>query len=169
MAKDYFEMNVQLHVLQNGTPLVDEAKSLLKEYGQYMYEELGLIAGKETFFKELEEFPTNNYLTPTGIFFIAKTGDTVVGCGGIKKLSTDSCEIKRLFVRNSFRGKGIGKLLCDSLFEWGRKNGYRRMLLDTNIEMKEAVLLYRKYGFKEIQPYCINENTHPVFMECILQ
>jgi ribosomal protein S18 acetylase RimI-like enzyme len=41
---------------------------------------------------------------------------------------------------------------------------YRRILLDTNAEMKEAVVLYRKCGFTEIPPYCINENDHPIFM-----
>ena len=45
---------------------------------------------------------------------------------------------------------------------------YKRILLDSNLEMKEAVILYQKCGFKEIEPYCINENDHPVFMEYTL-
>lgn len=76
--------------------------------------------------------------------------------------------MKRVFVRSCFRGKGIGKLICNYLIEWCKANKYQRILLDTNIEMKEAIILYNKNGLKKIQPYRINENEHPVFMEYVL-
>ena len=160
--------NTQLIELINDTGLVREVKELLNEYGQYMYEELGLMAGKESFFKELENFPGSGYLPPFGTFVVARVGDVVAGCVGIKRFDEASCEMKRMFIRPAYRGKGIGQLLCTYVINWCRRSMYRRILLDTNTEMKEAVSLYRKCGFKEIAPYCINENDHPVFMEYAL-
>lgn len=55
MADGNFE-SIQLVELSYNSPLIDEAKSLLKEYGDYMYEDLGLIAGKENFLKSLNNF-----------------------------------------------------------------------------------------------------------------
>jgi GNAT superfamily N-acetyltransferase len=150
------------------TNVVQEARELLKEYGYYMYEELGLIAGKESFFRELTNFPGPNYLMPSGIFIVARAGDMAAGCVGIKKFDEESCEMKRMYIRPAYRGRGMGRLLCNYVIDWCRKSMYRRILLDTNAEMKEAVFLYRKCGFIEIAPYCLNENDHPVFMEYAL-
>lgn len=148
--------------------LVREAGELLNEYGRYMYEELKLIAGKETFFKELDNFPGPNYRAPSGAFVVVRAANMPVGCIGIKKFGEDSCEMKRMYVRPAYRGKGIGGLLCKYVIDWCRKSMKGRILLDTNAEMKDAVSLYRKWGFIEIAPYCVNENAHPVFMEYIL-
>jgi putative acetyltransferase len=148
--------------------LLSDTKTLLAEYGHYMFTELELIAGKENFFKELEYFPGVSYLPPSGVFTVVNAGDALIGCVGIRNFKGDACEMKRMYIRPAFRGKGIGKAMCQFVIEWSRKSGYRRILLDSNIEMKEAVALYRHCGFKEIEPYCINENDHPVFMEYLL-
>jgi GNAT superfamily N-acetyltransferase len=158
----------QLIELINDPGLVQEVRGLLNEYGHYMYEELGLIAGKESFFKELENFPGPGYFLPSGTFIVARVGDVEAGCVGIKKFDEESCEMKRMYIRPAYRGNGIGQLLCSYVVDWCRKAMYRRILLDTNVEMKEAVFLYRKCGFTEIEPYCINENDNPVFMEYAL-
>lgn len=158
----------QLIELSNDAGLIKEVRELLREYGQYMYLELGLIAGKESFFNELENFPGPGYSPPSGSFIIARLEDKLAGCVGIKKFDEENCEMKRMYIRPGWRGKGIGQLLCSYVIDWCRKSMYRRILLDTNAEMKEAVALYRKCGFKEIAPYCINENDHPIFMEYAL-
>ena len=158
----------QLIELIYDSGLVPEVRELLNEYGHYMYEELGLIAGKESFFKELENFPGPGYFMPYGTFIVARVGDMVAGCVGIRKFDEESCEMKRMYVRAAYRGKGIGQLLCSYVINWCRKSMYRRILLDSNVAMKEAVSLYYKNGFTEIEPYCINENEHPIFMEYAL-
>jgi len=159
---------VELEELNVNSILLNEVKELLQEYGNYMYNGLGLIAGKERFFKELEMFPGNIYSQPSGVFIIAKCGATLIGCVGIKKLDAYTCEMKRLFVRPAYRRRGTGLLICDFLVQYSRKLKYKSILLDTNLEMKEAVELYKKYGFKEIKAYCINENQNAVFMQYIL-
>lgn len=168
LHKDTTSASIQLIELINDPILVGEVGQLLKEYGNYMYGELGLLAGKETFFKELKNFPGPGYLPPSGTFEVVKVGGIVAGCVGIKKFDEESCEMKRMYIRPAYRGKGIGRLLCGHVIEWCLKSMYRRILLDTNAEMKEAVLLYHKCGFREIAPYCINENDHPVYMEYTL-
>ena len=161
-------IDVQLIELISGSNAVQEARQLLKEYGTYMYEELGLVAGKETFFKDLENFPAAAYLRPLGKFAVATVGNEPAGCVGIRRFDEESCEMKRMFIRPFYRGRGIGKFLCNYVIDWCHNAKFRRILLDSNIEMKEAVSLYHACGFKEIKPYCVNENDHPVFMEYLL-
>lgn len=82
------------------------------------------------------------------------------------KLDSDACEMKRLYLRPQFRGKGIGRALADAVIAEARKIGYRRMRLDT-VEpvMKDAVALYRLLGFKEIDPYRTNPIAGAMYME----
>ncbi len=142
-----------------------ELKKLLEEYGKYMYEELGLTAGKDLFFKELKDLPGKSYLPPNGTFILASYGQQFAGCVGIKKWENKSCEMKRMFIRGLYRKKGIGKFLCTQVINWAAKYGYTKILLDTNQEMGEAVLLYESFGFRRIAPYCVNENPNSIFME----
>lgn len=141
-----------------------EARNLLKDYGHYMYDELGLLAGKNSFYKSLENFPTTEYDSPHGDFALAYLDDQPAGCIGLKKFDTFSCEMKRMFVSPKYRGKGLGKQLIDYSIYKASELGYLSILLDTNAEMAEAVNSYRKYGFYEIPKYCENENSNVIYM-----
>ncbi|MEO8766209.1 MAG: GNAT family N-acetyltransferase [Ginsengibacter sp.] len=159
---------IELIELTSDSSLVGETRNLLSEYGHYMYGDLAFVAGKERFFRELVYFPGPAYLPPSGTFIAAKVGNEVAGCAGIRKFDENSCEMKRMYIRPVHRGKGIGALLCNYVIAWCRKSAYSRILLDSNKEMEAAVALYHKCGFTDIQPYCINENENPVFMEYVL-
>ncbi|MDQ2720698.1 MAG: GNAT family N-acetyltransferase [Bacteroidota bacterium] len=159
------DLEIDLVEITDDVSLITDVKKLLTSYGDYMFTELNLIAGKESFYKDLENFPTIYYQPPLGTFVLSKIKDVGVGCVGIKKFSYDNCEMKRMFIKPEFRGRGIGFVLCNWVIQWCRRASYKKILLDTNIEMKDAIALYQKCGFKEISPYCINENNHPVFME----
>ena len=156
---------IELIELDKAAELTIDLKELLIAYGFYMYRQLGLVAGKENFLKELDHLPGYAYTPPDGTFIMAKYQNKVIGCVGIKKFKDQSCEMKRMYVIPSFRGKGVGKYLCKYVIEWCRASTYKKILLDTNEEMKEAVNLYHSCGFFNISPYCINENEHPVFMQ----
>jgi putative acetyltransferase len=84
----------------------------------------------------------------------------------LHKLEAGICEMKRLYLRPHFRGKGLGRILADRIMTEARQIGYSRMRLDT-VEpvMKDAVAMYRKLGFKEIAPYRANPIAGAMYME----
>jgi putative acetyltransferase len=145
----------------------DEAfdlKKLLLEYGRYMYEELNLIAGKETYSSQIKAFPDKSYKKPDGGFLLASYNGQSAGCVGLRRFDEKSCEMKRMYVSPHFRGLKIAEELCKEIINMAREYGYSKMLLDTNKEMDSAIKLYLKYGFIEIPAYCENENQNPVYM-----
>jgi GNAT superfamily N-acetyltransferase len=113
------------------------------------------------------------FMPPDGRLLLAQNEDFTVGCVCLKKLRTGIGEVKRLYVKPDFRGKGIGKMLVGSLLEEARKVGYGMIRLDSTRYMVNAHDLYRSFGFQEIAPYPESEipkeyHAHWVFMELSL-
>jgi ribosomal protein S18 acetylase RimI-like enzyme len=102
--------------------------------------------------KEMNELP-GVYAPPHGSLLLAADGKKIAGCVALKKIDDRVCEMKRLYVRDEFRGKGIGKKLAQHIADEARKIGYERLRLDTLPSMKEAISLYRSLGFEEIPAY----------------
>ena len=88
----------------------------------------------------------------------------------LRKIGDGVCEIKRLFVRQEFRGKGLGRKLAEAIMRNAKQIGYERMRLDTlPPKMNDAIRLYRSLGFKEIEPYYNNPVPGAKFMELDLR
>lgn len=144
---------------------VDVARAIFREYEAW----LGLDLCFQGFEDELKDLP-GKYSPPRGRLCLASDGDTIAGCIALRPLESKVCEMKRLFVREKFRGMQIGKLLIERLIEDARKIGYKSMRLDTfPPKMGKAVRLYESYGFREIAPYYDNPNEGVLFMELDLQ
>lgn len=110
---------------------------------------------------------------PNGRLLLAQYKTQIAGCACMEKIAEDTGGIKRMFVRQGFRGKGIGRALLESVIDEARKIGYSRVRLDSARCMKEAQTLYHSVGFKDIQPFAESEipeefHTHWVFMEIAL-
>lgn len=91
---------------------------------------------------------------PQGTILIARLGGVPVGCCMVHELAEPGvCEMKRMFVDEAARGKGVARALCEGLFAWSRAAGYRTMRLDTGPLHHEALALYRAVGFTERGPY----------------
>lgn len=109
-----------------------------------------------------------------GRLLLAFDGDVAVGVGCLQKLRPDTAEIKRMFIRPSARGRGIGKLVLDRLMQAARDSGYDYVLLDSTRFMHAAHALYRAVGFTEIEPYPESEipeelRHHWLFMRLSLR
>lgn len=108
---------------------------------------------------------TSVYAKPRGCLFLALDSDKLAGCIALREINEYDCEMKRLYVRPKFRGKGLGRKLAESIILEARRIGYKRMLLDTISTMKEAIELYRSIGFSYTEPYRYNPVEGVLFME----
>jgi ribosomal protein S18 acetylase RimI-like enzyme len=112
----------------------------------------------------LENFP-NKYKAPFGEFIIAKENEDVVGCVGFKRLDREICEMKRLYVNDTYKGKGIGNKLTEKIIEEARMKNYKKMRLDTLNTMETALKIYYKHGFHEIEAYYNNPYDGVIYLE----
>jgi putative acetyltransferase len=119
----------------------------------------------QNFEQELAGLP-GYYAPPDGRLLLAEYEGQLAGCVALHKWETGVCEMKRLYLRPSFRGKGLGRVIAEKIIAEARNIGYRNMRLDT-IEpiMKDAVEMYRKLGFREIAPYRPNPIAGAMYME----
>jgi ribosomal protein S18 acetylase RimI-like enzyme len=142
---------------------VDVARSLFREYQQA----IGVDLCFQSFDAELRDLP-GAYARPRGRLLLAWEGDAPAGCGALRPLAPDVAELKRMWVRPAFRGRGLGRRIAEALLDAARAEGYRVARLDTLPSMREAIALYRSLGFREIQPYYANPLPGPLYMELAL-
>jgi len=140
---------------------VTQARELFQEYAQ----SLGVNLCFQNFEQELAGLP-GHYAPPDGRLLLAEYELQLAGCVALHKWEDGICEMKRLYLRPSFRGKGLGRAIAEKIITDARSIGYRRMRLDT-IEplMKDAVEMYRKLGFREIAAYRPNPIVGAMYME----
>lgn len=143
---------------------IDETRKLFREYEAWL--DLNLCF--QGFEEELANLP-GKYAAPEGRLLLAFSGENLAGCIALRKLEDGVCEMKRLFVRDEYRGQKIGIALIEKLIEEAQKIGYKKMRLDTYPpKMGKAVKLYESHGFYEIPPYYHNPYGKTLFMEKIL-
>ena len=140
---------------------IAQARGLFLEYAKSLNFDLCF----QSFDKELAGLP-GDYAPPDGRLLLAEYQGQLAGCVALHKLDAQVCEMKRLYLRPQFRGKGVGRGLTETLITEARSIGYRSMRLDT-VEpvMKDAVAMYRRFGFKEIAPYRVNPIAGVLYME----
>lgn len=154
-----------LSLSQTATPAqIGQARELFLDYAQ----SLGFSLCFQNFDKELAELP-GDYAPPEGRLLLAEYEGQLAGCVALHKLDPGICEMKRLYLRPQFRGKGLGRILAERIIAEARQIGYQRMRLDT-VEpvMKDAVAMYRKLGFNLITPYRPNPMVGTLYMELVL-
>ncbi|HEX6509977.1 MAG TPA: GNAT family N-acetyltransferase [Chloroflexota bacterium] len=86
-------------------------------------------------------------------FFVLRFEGTPAGCIGLKLLATDYGEVKRMYVRSAFRGRGFGLLLLNHVAEYARAHGIDLLRLETGVHQREAIGLYERMGFRRIPPF----------------
>ena len=95
----------------------------------------------------------HKYFPPSGCLLLCKNEDEIVGTACMRKIGEKVGEIKRMYVRPVFRGKGMGRTLLEKLIDEAQDFGYSKLRLDSGPFMKEAHGLYYSFGFRNIEPY----------------
>ncbi|MEA2131317.1 MAG: hypothetical protein QOJ85_4208 [Solirubrobacteraceae bacterium] len=95
---------------------------------------------------------------PGGTFVVGFEDDVPVCCGGIKRLPDGACEIKKMFVADGARGRGVARALLVELEQRARDLGYTAARLDTGPRQARAQRMYERAGYREIE----NFNANPV-------
>ena len=132
-----------------------------------LFDEYAVSIGIDLTFQNFEQeliHIAEIYTPPEGALLLAKQDAIPAGCVGLRKIDGRRCEMKRLYVRQKFRGKGIGNALCREIILKGRQLGYKEMFLDTLSTMLGAQTLYRAHGFKETLPYYHNPLPEAQYM-----
>lgn len=126
---------------------------------------LGFSLCFQSFDQELAGLP-GDYAPPRGRLLLATQEGVAAGCVALHPLEPPICEMKRLYVRPQFRGRGLGKRLAEQVIREARSLNYQQLRLDT-VEpiMGDAVAMYRKMGFHEIAPYRANPIEGALYLE----
>ena len=116
------------------------------------------------FSQELANLP-GNYAPPQGCILLAEESGCFAGCVALRPLEDKICEMKRLYVRPNFRGRGVGRRLACAVIDRARTIGYEKMRLDTIASMNEARALYYSLEFQNIRAYRYNPVDEASYME----
>ena len=109
-----------------------------------------------------EHYNQFNRIEANNTVVVAYLEDIPVGCGCFKKFDNDSVEIKRMFVKVDYRGKGIAKKILTELEQWSTDIGYKNTVLETGSKQFEAINFYTNFGYYRIEnfgQYAGNENS----------
>ncbi len=139
----------------------DQVRELLLEY----WKSRDLALSVFNFDRELATLP-GEYGPPSGRLLLASCNGEAAGCVALRQLEPEICEMKRLYIRDRFRGRGFGRSLAMAIIAEARAMGYSTMRLDTiGPSMQEAIALYRQLNFQEIAAYRNNPLEGVRFME----
>jgi len=109
-----------------------------------------------------------SYLPPAGSIFVAHgPGDELSGVVFQRMIRPDVAEIKRLYVREAARGRGLGVALTERVIEASRARGAKRLFLDTVVTMEAAIALYRRMGFVDIERFPEAQNPPEVWPHAV--
>jgi ribosomal protein S18 acetylase RimI-like enzyme len=135
---------------------VELVRTLFREYADSLDTDLSF----QDFQRELMELP-GFYR----VILVAEDEGVVVGCAAVREFAPGIAELKRLYVRPTARGRGLGRTLSVEAIERARAAGFESIRLDTLPTMEAATELYRGLGFHEIPPYRYNPVPGTRFFE----
>jgi putative acetyltransferase len=149
-----------------------DVRALMRAYQRWLLHDLGVSLCFQDFDTELAALP-GAYVLPHGELWIARdlTDSAALGIIAVKPLDArDECEMKRLWVTDAAKGRGVGRALASTAVAFARAAGYQAMKLDTLRErMPAAISLYRDLGFTETTGYVHNPEPDVLFMKLNLQ
>ena len=105
------------------------------------------------------------YVPPLGGLWLAVHDERGVGCVALRPIAPDTAEVKRMFVDEAWRGRGVGRALMETVVDAARERGYTTLRLGTLADMTAAQALYESLGFRPIERYRADELVDTLFYE----
>jgi putative acetyltransferase len=121
----------------------------------------------ETHDVEILDDPEGMVIEPGGCIFLAREGDDIVGTAGLWKENETEYELVKMAVDPAWRGKGISKLLLDRCLAEAKQRHANKVFLFSNSQLKTAIALYEKYGFRHVDATNSPFETADVKMELV--
>ena len=145
-----------MFIAQISTPdQIDAVRGLVREffiYAEMLDSEAKNASTFDGLEAELAALPGGPYGPPDGCFFLASVDGVPAGCVALRRTDAMTAEVKRMFVRPSFRGQKIGQKLVATLLSDAQAKGYRRIKLSSFHLMTNAHAIYRTAGFRDVPP-----------------
>ena len=115
---------------------------------------LGMLSEQGFEFDPNKDFDLDNidkyYLQSGGVFYVGLVDGAIIGTSAVRRVDEERCEIKRIYVRKEFRGKGFGKDLFLKALGFAEEN-YSMVTLKTDAKLTDAIGLYLKNGFSVVK------------------
>jgi putative acetyltransferase len=143
---------------------IEAVRQLFLEYA----DSVGVSLCFQGFDREVAELP-GAYARPKGGLLLASESGRSAGCVAYRRLSAKVAEMKRLFVRPEFHGRGFGRLLAERVILEAKADGYQLLRLDTLPTMVRAQALYDALGFRPIPAYYENPIPGTAYLELDLR
>jgi putative acetyltransferase len=137
---------MQIVAVQTGEQL-EAVRRLFEEY----WNSFGFTPCFQNFGAELAALP-GDYVPPGGRLALALVSGAAAGCAALRRIDSQRCEAKRLYVKPEYRERGIGRALLDWVIAEARGAGYRELVGDTLPVMQRALAMYDRMGFKRTTP-----------------
>jgi len=148
-----------------------EIRDYRPEDGPAVIEIIKSVAGEYNYTIDFEEFDHDlidipkTYQDSGGAFWVVTDGATVVGTVAVIPHYSEACELRRFYVRKSYRGKGLGSRLINTVYGWALSNGYRRIVLWSDVLFEPAHQLYLKHGFTASEKTRSTDPANPTSVE----
>jgi putative acetyltransferase len=139
---------------------IEMVRDLWREY----WESFGLPMDFQGFGEELRGLP-GVYGADGGVLLLARYQDEPAGTIALRRLDATAGEVKRLFLRPKYRGRGLGRRLLEAVMERGAAMGYEILYADTLPSMTDALSLYQRAGFERIEAYSSDPTPGAIYMK----
>ena len=139
------EITLRTIEAKDNAALANIIRSTLKEFGA---NHPGTV-----YYDESTDRLSTLFNVPGSTYFVAEQYNEVLGGGGIYPtigLPADTCELVKMYLLPQSRGKGLGVSLLNKCIDFAREKGYKNIYLETMPELKAAIKLYEKAGFKRL-------------------
>jgi putative acetyltransferase len=107
----------------------------------------------------------SSYFGRGGTFIVLEAEDgSIIGAYGLYPVEEQTCELRKMYLQKAHRGKGLGKLLLEDALSKARQLGFERMVLETAAVLKEAIALYKSYGFIQYNPQHMSSRCDQAYL-----